>query len=123
MINEFGGVIFTDELANRTPEEWEMLRKISCPYTSGALGIWSPTGQVAVLASLQWNDDQFGIETPGLIHMFHADEGREFVTTSDVVRRLIQVSDNGYRPIAVTVSPVAWEWMRRSAATWVSVAY
>ncbi len=34
MVNEFGGVIFTDELANRPPEEWERVRPVTVPATT-----------------------------------------------------------------------------------------
>lgn len=35
MINEFGGVIFTDALANRPPEEWELQRETAWTPSEG----------------------------------------------------------------------------------------
>lgn len=37
MINEFGGVIFTGEHANRPPEEWERDRPVQIPF--GMFGV------------------------------------------------------------------------------------
>lgn len=39
MINEFGGVVFVDEFANRPPEEWERDREVS-PGGLWTIGRW-----------------------------------------------------------------------------------